>query len=132
MAREQESWTEYVQRITKGLPRKNMAEAAGIDPSGLSRWLNGKRPSAEKVVAFARGLHQSPIEALIAAGYIEAGEASGVIEIARSRSELSDLELLTELGDRLASRPPIREMNDDITRRLARPDDFNEGIEHPN
>lgn len=116
-----ESWIQYVQRVTEGVSRKDVGRAAGIDPSGLSRWLGGKRPSAEKVVAFARGLHQSPIEALIAAGYIEPGEASGVIEVMRSRTELSDAELLIELGERLAERP-ARQRVDDITGRLARPD----------
>ena len=118
-----ESWTQYVQRISDGVPRKEVAKAAGINVSGLSRWISGaSRPSAEKVVAFARGLRQSPIEALIAAEYLEPQEISGVIEVIRSRSDLSDLELLTELGERLTQRP-ARHQVDDITPRLARPHD---------
>jgi hypothetical protein len=74
--------------------------------SALSRWLNGtNRPAADKAVAFARSLHRSPIEALIAAGYLEPHEAAGVIKVVRSRADFSDLELLAELGDRLAERP---------------------------
>ena len=125
-----ENWTEYVQRVTVGVARKDVAQAAGIDASGISRWINSEqRPRAENVVAFARGLRQSPIEALIAAGYLEPYEASGVIEVMRSREELSDTELLIELGERLAERP-TRIQVDDITGRLSRPDDGGEGIQN--
>lgn len=79
------------------------------------------RPRAEKVVSFARRLGQSPIEALIAAGYIHPDEVQGVIEVAPSRSQMTDEELLRELRKRLAERPP-RSQTDDITRRLTRPD----------
>ena len=125
-----ENWTEYVQRVTVGVARKDVAQAAGIDASGISRWINSEqRPRAENVVAFARGLRQSPIEALIAAGYLEPYEASGVIEVMRSREELSDTELLIELGERLAERP-TRIQVDDITGRLSRPDDVGERIQN--
>jgi transcriptional regulator with XRE-family HTH domain len=125
-----ENWTEYVQRVTAGVARKDVAQAAGIDASGISRWINSEqRPRAENVVAFARGLRQSPIEALIAAGYLEPHEASGVIEVMRSREELSDTELLIELGERLAERP-TRTQVDDITGRLSRPDDVGERIQN--
>lgn len=125
-----EAWTHYVQRVSEGVPRKDVARAAGIDPSGLSRWFGGKQqPRAEKVVAFARALHQSPIEALIAAGYLEPHEAAGVIEVMRSRQDISDEELLAELGDRLAERP-ARGQVDDITARLARPENPPEGVKH--
>lgn len=122
-----ETWLEYVQRISSGVPRKDIARAADIDPSGLSRWFGGSHPSAEKVVAFARGLHQSPIEALIAAGYLEPHEAAGVVEVVRSRAELSNAELVIELGKRLAERP-VRRRVDDITARLARPEGNGKGF----
>ena len=125
-----ENWTEYVQRVTAGVARKDVAQAAGIDASGISRWINSEQqPRAEKVVAFARGLRQSPIEGLIAAGYLEPHEATGVIEIMRSREELSDTELLIELGQRLAERP-VRSQVDNITGRLSPPDDGGEGIQN--
>jgi transcriptional regulator with XRE-family HTH domain len=119
-----ESWTEYVQRITQGVPRKEVAKAAGINVSGLSRWINavGGRPRAEKVVAFARGLRQSPVEALIAADYLDPHEVAGVIEVVRSRG------VIIELGERLTQGPTRHEV-DDITGLLARPDDAREGFE---
>ena len=125
-----ENWTEYVQRVTAGVARKDVAQAAGIDASGISRWINSEQqPRAENVVAFARGLRQPPIEALIAAGYLEPHEASGVIEVMRSREELSDTELLIELGQRLAERP-VRSQVDNITGRLSPPDDGGEGVQN--
>lgn len=122
-----ESWTEYVQRITAGVPRKEVAKAAQVNISGISRWLSGEtRPSAEKVVSFARGLRQSPIEALIAAGYLEPHEAAGVIEVVRSLSEVPDEELLAQIAERMAQRPSGPKV-DDITSRLARPDNSSQG-----
>lgn len=104
---QRESWAQYVQRITRGRPQKDIAQAAGIDPSGLSRWLrsNQTRPRAESVVQFARGLGQPPVEALIAAGYLEAHEVEGVIEVMFSSAALSDDELVDEMRARLAERP---------------------------
>ncbi|MGZ4528843.1 MAG: helix-turn-helix domain-containing protein [Mycobacterium sp.] len=121
-----ENWAGYVQRVSSGVSRKDVAHAAGIHPSGL-RWFETKRPSPEKAIAFARHLHQQPIEALIAGGYLEPHEAAGVIEVVRSRKELSDAELLLELGKRLAERPARSEV-DDITARLARPEDNGERV----
>jgi len=121
MARE--SWSDYVARITAGVPREDVAEAAGVNVSSLSRWVNDKvTPKAEKVVEFARALGQSPIEALIAAGYLEPEEAAGVIEVVRSLNDVSNDELLHEVGKRMSawSRPQV----DDITPRLSRPDDL--------
>lgn len=100
-----ESWTDYVLRTTRGLPRKDIAAAAQIDVSGVSRWLTGvSRPSPGKVIAFARGLHQPPIEALIAAGYLEAEEVPGAISVVQARSTISDEDLLDEVAQRLAER----------------------------
>lgn len=100
-----EDWASYVQRITAGLPREQIAAAAGIHVTGVYRWLRDQnKPRAEKVVAFARSLNQSPLEALIAAGYLAAEEVGGAVEIVRSSSQMSDQELLDEVAQRLAER----------------------------
>ena len=100
-----ETWPEYVLRVTAGVPRRDIAQAADVNVSGVSRWITGaSRPSAEKVVAFARGLKLNPIEALVAADYLDAAEISGVVEVVRPRAELSDEELLEEIASRLAER----------------------------
>ena len=100
-----ESWTDYVRRITKGKTRKEIAAAAGIDVSGVSRWLSGtSRPSPEKVISFARGMNQPPVAALIAAGYLENTDIRGVVEVVQSITVIPDDLLVDELRDRLRSR----------------------------
>lgn len=102
-----ESWTHYVRRITQGVDRKHVADAAGMHVSGLSRWLNSTgRPSPEKVISFARGLQRPPCEALVAAGYLEPHEVVGAVEIVQSLTELSDEALLQELYERLRRNAP--------------------------
>ena len=103
MARE--DWTAYVQRITHGVPAEDTAQAAGVHVTTVYRWLrNPKQKSPEQVIKFARGLRQSPVEALIAAGYLEPAEVSGVIEVIRSATDLPDDQILSELARRLAER----------------------------
>lgn len=97
-----ETWTAYVRRITSGLPRKDVAAAANINVSAVSRWLGGvSRPSPEKVIEFARGLNQAPLEALIAAGYLRDTDINGAVSIVQSLTTLSDDALVDELRDRL-------------------------------
>lgn len=126
-----EDWMGYVQRITAGVPRETVARAAGVHVTGVYRWLRDQnRPRAEKVVGFARGLNQSRVEALIAAGYLAPEEVEGVIEVLQSRKDLSDDELIAELADRLADRlakRPPRTKVDDVTHRLSRIQNENVG-----
>lgn len=130
-----ETWNEYVQRITRGIPRKEVAKAAGVSESRLSRWLDGGTVSAEKAVKFARGIGQPPVEALVHAGFLEPSEADAVIEVNQSVSALLDDELvcglemmLAEVNKRLVERAPRGEV-DDITEGLSPPDDDAQGVE---
>lgn len=121
------SWAEYVRRRTAGLPRDQVAKAAGVSPSHLGRWMDGKGglPRAENVIAFARAMNLPPKEALVAAGYLSEDEAGAVIEMMESLADIPDSVLLHQIGMRLAerpSRPPL----DDITSRLSPPHDFGE------
>ena len=59
----------------------------------------------------------NPVEALIAAGYLQEKDVAGVIEVIRAR-QWTDAELLAELAARLAQRPLTPE-TDDITPRMA-------------
>lgn len=97
-----ENWAEYVQRITAGVPQKGIAKATGIDQTGISRWIRGLTtvPRAEKVVAFARGMGADPVEALVAAGYLDPAEV-GAVEVTASAAALSDDALLDEVRIRL-------------------------------
>lgn len=102
-----ETWPSYVRRITTGLDRKQIAAAADMDVSGVSRWMRGtSKPSIEKVISFARGLRHSPVEALVAAGYLNEGDLNGTVQIMQSLSELSDDALMDELRVRLRARAP--------------------------
>src|SRR5882762_2010399 len=96
-----ETWWAYVIRVTKNAPQKVIAEKAGVDGSSISRWKEGVTPKGEAVVAFARAYKRPPIEALIAARYIEPDEVGGAIEISISMGEVSDAALLEELASRL-------------------------------
>ncbi len=96
-----EAWWEYVQRISRGAPHKDIAAAAGVDPSRITGWKNGDRPQAQSAVAFARAYRRNPVEALIAAGYLDKSEVSGVVEVAASAARLSHDELLAEIRRRI-------------------------------
>lgn len=97
-----ESWAEYVRRITAHLTQSKAAELAGVNPAAIGRWIRGDTdaPRAESVVAFARALGLPPVEALVAAGYINAGETNHAIEVRTPISDYSDIELLDELKRR--------------------------------
>lgn len=127
---DRQGWAEYVARIASGVPRDVVAKAVGIHPSGIGRWLRSQNaPSVEKVVAFARGVKKPPVEALVHAGYLEPDEADAVIEVYQSVKALTDEELLAELTERLLQRASRPKIVDDISLRLARPDDGGEGSE---
>jgi transcriptional regulator with XRE-family HTH domain len=97
-----ETWTDYLRRVTGDLTRREIAQAADINVSAVSRWITGaSRPSPEKVIEFARGLNQSPIEALIAAGYLKQDDLGGAVELVQSLAVQSDDALVDELRARL-------------------------------
>lgn len=98
-----ETWWEYVEKHAGRVAQKVIAEKAGVDGSSVSRWKEGVKPKGEQVVAFARAYKRPPIEALIAARYIEPDEVGGAIEISISMGEVSDAALLEELASRLAA-----------------------------
>lgn len=95
-----ETWPQYVKRIAGPLKQEQIAEHSGISQATVSAWLRGAPgvPRAETVIAFARAFNRSPVEALVAAGYLQSDEAA-----AKARTplvEYSDRELLDELRRR--------------------------------
>ena len=117
-----ENWSRYFRRVAGDTPRKDLASAAGVAQSAISRWFNAvARPSADSAISFARGMAANPVEALIAAGYLQEKDVAGVIEVIQAR-QWTDAELLAELAARLAQRPLTPE-SDDITPRMALPAD---------
>jgi transcriptional regulator with XRE-family HTH domain len=80
------TWPLYLSAITDGQPGARIAERTGIPESTISRWLSDKaEPRPKQVVAVARAYGQNPVEALVAAGYLEEGE----IDVASKPTDLS-------------------------------------------
>lgn len=98
-----ESWPEYLRRITGGATQAQIAERIGIGRLSVCNWLHSKtRPKAETVIIVARVYGRSPIEGLLAAGYLEPGEAGQPVDIRSSARHLADEELAAEVARRLA------------------------------
>lgn len=107
-------------RVTSHASRAEVAAAAGVDPASVSRWKTGRNtPSADRVIAVARHYGRNPIEALVAAGYLDPAEVDATIEVAEGTSGLTNDQLLEALRDRLRAaesgpaapegdRPPAR------------------------
>lgn len=100
-----ESWAEYVRRATEGTTQVQLAQVTGVAQTAIGRWLRGETqaPRAESVVSFARAIGKEPVEALVAAGYLEPTEAAGHIQVTQPLSEYSTDALLEELRRRTTS-----------------------------
>jgi transcriptional regulator with XRE-family HTH domain len=100
----QVSWWQYVVTVTANATQKEIAAATGIDQSSISRWQRGtNNPRAEAVVALARAYGRSPVEALVAAGYLSSDEL-GVVEMTTLTGDLRSASidsLLSELRRRV-------------------------------
>lgn len=103
------AWWRYVVTVTGAATQKAIAAATGIDQSSISRWQRDKHtPRAEAAVAFARAYNRSPVEALIAAGYLTS-EDLGVVELTTLTGDLTQVSsdsLLSELRRRLLAAQP--------------------------
>jgi transcriptional regulator with XRE-family HTH domain len=103
------TWWGYVVTVTGHAPQKDIAAATGIDQSSISRWQRGTiTPRAEAVVALARAYGRSPVEALVAAGYLSSSEL-GVVELTTLTGDLSGASidsLLSEIRRRVLSADP--------------------------
>jgi transcriptional regulator with XRE-family HTH domain len=102
----QVSWWQYVVTVTGDAAQKEIAAATGIDQSSISRWQRGtNNPRAEAVVALARAYGRSPVEALVAAGYLASDEL-GVVELTTLTGDLrraSIDSLLSEIRRRVVA-----------------------------
>jgi len=96
-----ETWPSYVRRITAGLKQEQISEASGISQTTISAWLRGAPaiPKAESVIAFARAFGQPAVEALVAAGYLDAEDAAATVRT--PLAEFSTEELFAELHTRM-------------------------------
>ncbi|WP_164478777.1 helix-turn-helix domain-containing protein [Mycolicibacterium stellerae] len=95
------TWWRYVAAVTGNASQKDIAAATGIDQSSISRWQRGSHsPGAEAAVALARAYRHSPVEALVAAGYLSSSELVGVepSPLTRDFTERSLDALLSEMN----------------------------------
>ncbi len=103
---QQVSWWQYVVSVTGDATQKDIAAATGIDQSSISRWQRGtNKPRAEAVVALARAYGRSPVEGLVAAGYLCSDEL-GVVELTTLTGDLRNVSidsLLAEVRRRVIS-----------------------------
>jgi transcriptional regulator with XRE-family HTH domain len=103
------TWWRYVMTVTGNAAQKDIATATGIDQSSISRWQRGTNtPSAEAVVALARVYGRSPVEALVAAGYLSSSEV-GVVELTTLTGDLTGVSidsLLSEVRRRVLAANP--------------------------
>lgn len=97
-----ETWPDYVRRVTSGLNQSEVARKTGnqVSQANVGRWLRGEltTPSASSVVAFARAFNRSPIEALVAAGYLQPSDMA--VQARPPLTEYSTDELFIELQSR--------------------------------
>lgn len=107
------AWWNYVGVVTDKAAQKDIAAATGIDQSSISRWQRGTNtPRAEAVVVLARAYGRSPVEALVAAGYLTSGE-HGVMELTTLTGALRSASidsLLNEVRNRVLAGTPDAEL----------------------
>lgn len=87
-------WNTYLDRLPTS-PRDNqIAAAANIAPSTVSRWRGGQDPRPAHAVAVARAFDLHPFSALTAAGYLSDAEIDALLS-KDVFSELSSFENFT-------------------------------------
>ena len=97
-----QTWPEYLRRIAAGETQTQIAEKVGVGRLSVCNWMLGKtRPKAETAIAVARVYGRSPIEALLAASYLEAEEVDAPVEVRNSPRHLSAIDLADEVRRRL-------------------------------
>lgn len=94
-----------------------LAEAAGLNPSLLSRWRSGRaQPSRKSLKMLARPLRTTPVMLYIAAGLDEAEDLDVTAEADRWPAELHDLRTLYERFEAIGRADVVRR---DIVRLVA-------------
>lgn len=92
-------WSAYLVRVAGTDNRAVIAQAAGVHPSAVSRWLRGttQPTNAANVAAFALHFHRSPLEAFVAAELLD-------LDVALAGLSQDEIALLADLqGGRASS-----------------------------
>lgn len=89
------SWSEYVSRLIGSTSYAEVGTRVGTTGQTVGRWVAGTSvASPVQAVALARGYNDSPLNALVALGYITAQEAKQRPAAAPDFSQLTNDELL--------------------------------------
>ncbi|QYC54604.1 transcriptional regulator [Gordonia phage Agueybana] len=111
------SWWSYFKRVAGTETGRVIAEAAQVSEPQVSRWKTGKnRPDAEALITFARHFGRPPVEAIVAAGYLNADEVGAVVDVTRPIGDLGNNELLKEVQRRMESVSTLTQFADILRR----------------
>lgn len=95
-------WPTYLAALSTN--QSEIARAAGVATATVSRWTSrSTQPLAPQVIAVARAYNQSPVVALVAAGYLTREEVEREVTLTpgMSLAEFSELEIAQELVRRI-------------------------------
>lgn len=95
-------WPTYLAALSTN--QSEIARAAGVATATVSRWTSRTtQPLAPQVIAVARAYGQSPVAALMAAGYLTRDEVEREVTLTpgMSLAEFSELEIAQELVRRI-------------------------------
>jgi transcriptional regulator with XRE-family HTH domain len=101
------SWSDFVQKQMddRGMSTGELTEKTGFDRSRLTAWRKGERPSLDTARVVAKAFGMSPLEVMVAAKLITAEEAELRGVSTPDPGDLTDQQLLAELGRRLKRTP---------------------------
>ncbi|MFH6687434.1 helix-turn-helix transcriptional regulator [Cellulosimicrobium funkei] len=91
---------QFFDRISRGASRRAIADAAGLDPSTLTRQLSRGRVPVQTVVAVCRAYGADLVEGFLAAGYVSEPEAERMSS-GGSLESATDEQLVGEILRRL-------------------------------
>jgi len=101
-------WPDYLRKIARGVSGAVIARTVEVSESKVSYWFKGTRaPLPAECVRVARAFGQPPVEALVAAGYLNPGD---VVSLGGERGD----------GGSLADYPSIA-LLDELRRREYTP-----------
>jgi transcriptional regulator with XRE-family HTH domain len=112
------AWDNYFAALIGADSNAEAARKSGITEATLGRWKKGSvDPKPRQVVVIARAYNASPVEALIAAGYLHPDDIDQPAQAPRRLqiTEFTELELAQELVRRIEAGEMRDELEDDVS-----------------